>query len=326
MPVILDSKIRINRNIKNFKFPARISKKDSDIIVDKVWDIVLPMGYEKKYIKDFSDIKKLELFEEEIITDDLLKNINKSAVFLKEGSPSILVNEIDHIVIQDERDTLDLDESYKLCKGIEEILSTNVDYSFNDDFGFLTSEIMSCGMGLVPSVTVHIPGISYFGVESLVERLNKLGYEIKGLYLKNGKVVGNLYKIYPSRSIGLSEESLIEKLKNILLEVMSMEKEKRKKIYFSDLVELEDIVNRSYGILKYAKRMQEEEMIFHLSNICLGVELSVIKANVDFDIMESIKNLRSGHIQIEYGSILDIKSIDILRANKVRKWIKEVFE
>ena len=97
MPVILDSKIRINRNIKNFKFPARISKKDSDIIVDKVWDIVLPMGYEKKYIKDFSDIKKLELFEEEIITDDLLKNINKSAVFLKEGSPSILVNEIDQI-------------------------------------------------------------------------------------------------------------------------------------------------------------------------------------------------------------------------------------
>ena len=99
-----------------------------------------------------------------------------------------------------------------------------------------------------------------------------------------------------------------------------------KKLYLDNIISLEDMVNRSYGLLANARLLSEEEMMQSMSMINLGIELSILKPNREFDFYKEIMKLRNGHLQIERGSILDLKSRDILRANKSRALMKEVFK
>ena len=102
--------------------------------------------------------------------------------------------------------------------------------------------------------------------------------------------------------------------------------ENRKKLYLDHIITLEDMVNRSFGVLANARVLSEEEMMQSMSMINLGIELSILKSKKDFDFYDEIMKLRNGHLQIERGSILDLKSRDILRANKSRALMKEVFK
>ena len=66
------------------------------------------------------------------------------------------------------------------------------------------------------------------------------------------------------------------------------------------------MVNRAFGVLAHARLLSEEEMMQSMSTINLGIELSILKANRDFDFYEEIKKLRNGHLQIERLSLIHI--------------------
>lgn len=325
MSVVLNSKIRVNRNIKDFNFPSKLNEDEAKIIIDKVKEATSDLGYENINIKDTPALKKLELFEDEIITGELLKNVDKSIVLLKESSPEILVNELDHIVIQRSRSELNLKDSFDEVMKLDNDLDKKIDFSYNSDFGYLTSNPMNCGTGLVPSVTMHLPATVYYGILNEIKRLKSLGYNIEGIHGENTKSMGNIYIITPDRAIGLKDEDYIEKLNEISIEIMTSELEKRKKLYLENILDLEDMVYRSFGILKNARIIDEEEMMHHFSNIFLGIELNILKPSVELDLVDTVKKFKNGHIQIERGSLLDKRSRDILRANNIRRMIKEVF-
>lgn len=325
MTIVLNSQIKLNRNLKGYKFPSMIDENEKDEIISEVRNAVTPLGYQEINIEGLSSIMKLKYFEEGIFTGDLLKNIKIATVFVKENSPNILVNEDNHIVIQQRKDHLELMELLDEVMDVDDELDGNLIYAFDDKFGYLTSDINQCGIAMTPSVVMHLPALSYFGSERIFKNLNRLGYKIRGINGEDNKFSGKIYVISPQNSIGLSERECVQKLNNIAAELMSIELEKRQKLYIENFIELEDIVKRSYGILRNAHILNEDEMMDNFSNIFLGMELSVLKAKKEIELWPTIKLLKNGHIQIERGSLLDRKSRDILRANNTRSLMKEVF-
>ncbi|MGO3751945.1 MAG: ATP--guanido phosphotransferase [Peptoniphilaceae bacterium] len=327
MSIIKYSELKLNRNIKGFKFPNKLNSEEAKNLIDKLSGILKESDYKFYPTKNMTSLEKLKLYEENISSGDIFKNESISGVYMKEDSdePVIRINGSDHIEISKTAKKLNLKETYAELSNIDDILDEQLLYSFRDDFGFLTSNPNNCGNGLIAEVYLHLPATTYFGNTSLINGLNRLGYKVSTLDSERGNNLGSIYKISPERNIGIDEWDYLEKLSNVLKEIIDIEEQNRKTLYLDNIIDLEDIVNRAFGILKYCRKIEEEEMINRISDIFLGIELSILKPKKDLDLMDTINEFRNGHLQVEKGSLLDGKTRNILRANKIRKMIKEVF-
>ena len=213
---------------------------------------------------------------------------------------------------------------WEKINGIDDFISENLKYAFDGEFGYLTSQPQLLGTGLELGVLMSIPALNYYGMDSLSRSLLRMGFSLDRME-KSGKESKDIFVLTNEKTIGIGEDYLIDKISSLALEIEDMEREKRKKFYMDEIINLEDLVNRSYGILRNARIISEEEMINNFSNIALGIDLSIIKAKDQIDIYELAKTLTDGALQIERGAIIEKKSRDILRANKIRRIMKEVF-
>ena len=125
------------------------------------------------------------------------------------------------------------------------------------------------------SVLLHLPATSYFGNDSLIGSLKRLGYRVDRLNSERGSI-DSILKLSPDRTIGITEKEYINKLNNITKEIVDMEEQNRKNLYLDHSIELEDIANRALGTLSCCRMISENEVIEKLSDLFMGIELSVL--------------------------------------------------
>ena len=72
----------------------------------------------------------------------------------------------------------------------------NVDYAFDEEFGYLTACPTNAGTGLRASVMMHLPGLVLTkNISSVISQVNNLGIEVRGLYGEGTEADGNLYQL-----------------------------------------------------------------------------------------------------------------------------------
>ncbi len=324
MSVILYSELKISRNVSGLNFPSRMDNESAEKLLIKLDEVLGKRGFKFRRTRDLSSLEKLKLYEEGVLTASILKHEHFSGVFIDENDLVVRANGENHIEIYKNTKEKNLQDIFKEANLLDDYLDDNIKYAFREDFGYLTSNPNYCGNGLVAEVYLHLPAINYFGRNSLMNTLNRLGYSISSLS-PGDKAVGSIYKLSLDRTIGIGEEEYLTKLLNIAGEVEDMEEQNRKKLYLDEIIDLEDLVNRAFGILRNSRVIDEAEMIDKMSDLFLGIELSILKPKEKMDLMDSIKQFKNGHLQVERGALLDEKSRNILRANNIRKMMKEVF-
>lgn len=324
MTVTVKSSVKLLRNISGFNFMPKLNEVDALDIIKLLEPKILKLGYEKMDVLKFSSLQKLEYIEREILKAKFMEN-NISAYYVKDNSPEILLNESNHLVIRKSCRNKNLEEIFKEVFEVEDFLDKEVNFAFDSELGYLTTRPINVGTGLIIIHKLHLPALNFYGIDDISRSLLRLGYSLDSYKDKSGKSLGNMFNLFFESTIGCSEEVYIKKMETILKEVISLEEEAEKKMYLDSIITLEDMVNRSLGILRNARILTEEEMIHCMSNIDLGITLSILKANRDFDFYKEMNKLKNGYLQLERGSILDLKSRDILRANKSRALMKEVF-
>lgn len=322
--IVLKTEVRVFRNLAGFEFVSKLDESEAKEIEGKVTDALNEIGYSFKKTRDMDSLEKLDLFESDSATGEVFKHELISGVYRSDKKPTVLLNESDHIVIQSASRDFDVEGLYYNVDKLDDFLSAKLDYAFSEDFGYLTSNPNLCGNAMTASITLHLPATAYFGSDSLVGSLNRLGYHVSKLGSYRDSV-DSIMKISPDRVIGISEKEYISKLENITREIIDMEEQNRKKLYLDYSNELEDMANRAYGVLSNCRMISEVEFIEKLSDLFLGIELSVLKPSVDLNLSETISKFKNGRLQIESGSLLDMKTRDILRAKGIRKMMKEVF-
>ena len=169
---------------------------------------------------------------------------------------------------------------------------------------------------------VHLPSLTMTGyINNLVQGLNKIGLTARGIYGEGTNVVGNLYQISNQTTLGEKEEKIIEKLKNVIYQIIEKERDLRKGIFSKNEIEMEDMIMRSLGILKYSRKMSSVEAMKHLSNVRLGMEMGIIK-DMDFkDISKLTIDIQEASIQKSLEKSMDKEERDIERATLIRKSI-----
>lgn len=147
------------------------------------------------------------------------------------------------------------------------------------------------------------------------------GLDIKGYVRGSEKIPrGDMYLIENRLAMGRSETEILMKINDIFVQIADIERESRNKILSENKFDIEDKVMRSYGILKFCKKLSVLEGIEMLSDIKLGIWAGLI------DIPDAVVNrlfvcINKYHVAAEMeaaGQVVKYSDIDYMRADMVR--------
>lgn len=322
--VAISTRIRLARNVNGYKF--NLNSKELEEIEKKIKENIYALGFGIKFfkLKDIDDITKLSLVEKNLLTPSFALN-NKEGSFLINDDENIciMIGEEDHIRIQAYNSGIDLENTLNLAIEVDEKLEEILGYSVNKKYGYLTSCPNNLGTGLRASVTVHLPALSKTrNVEKVLEAVSSFGINIKGVYDRNKRIVGDMYQISNKQTLGLTEKEIIHNLKIIVEKIIKQEREARR--FLADKgIEIEDKIYREYGILSNCKKITSEETKNLLSTIKMGVDLGILKELTDLKIQKLYLYTQSANLQKYLGEQYEAIDRDIKRAEIIKKIIEE---
>lgn len=279
--IVVSTRIRLARNLDSTPFPNAL--KDTKEITDKIKSAIL--GGNSTLARDFDfidldstpDIRKQSLVEEHLISPVMLKGNGKSVLISKDKTMSIMLMEEDHIRLQIIQTGYALDEAFSTASKVDDVIEESLTYAFDNDFGYLTACPTNTGTGMRASVMMHLPALTMTdNINKVISSAGSLGIEVRGLYGEGTKAYGNLYQISNRIMLGLSEEQVLEKLKNIVDQIIETETKVRKALTDNSADSLSGRLFRSYGTLKYARSMSSSEAKSLLSDVMLGQNLGII--------------------------------------------------
>lgn len=325
--IIVSSRIRLARNIKEFPFKIKMTKEDKNKLLEKVKFITPSIGYGLKflYLKDMDDITKMSLVEKHILSLEMaLKKEQDGAILINdEENICIMLNEEDHIRLQIFASGLDLQNTLNLAVEIDEKLDELLGFSVSEKYGFLTACPTNVGTGLRASVMVHLPALKMTGnLNKLLHIVNSFGMTIRGAYGEESKAKSDIYQISNNQTLGITEKEIVTNLENITKKVMEQERLARKYLA-KNSDDLEDKVYRSYGILTNARKLTSEECDNLLSDIKLGTDLGIIKELDDNKVKELMLYTKPANLQKRVGKLLDANERDKKRTEIIKQIIKK---
>ena len=322
--IVLSTRVRLGRNISGIRFPHRQDDDDVNLIKSISENFVIKSDFSNSVIlydlKDIDNNDRRFLRERNIITSEMEVSDNSFVIIEGDENFNIMVNEEDHFRIQVIMPGFQILEAYQLADRVDDELNKFSTYAYSDDFGYITVCPSNLGTGLRVSTMLHLPTITVLDKMGEVYKIvEEAGAKIRGTLGVGSKTFGCMYLISNRISLGMSEVDILEEIDKVSGRVIEMESEARDNCISEKGNQLEDTIWRSYGVLKYTRSMSYTEAMDHLSNIRLGVILSIIKDIELQEINDSMVNVQLSHLQkIANRVFRDSQECDNFRASYLR--------
>ncbi len=278
--IVLSTRVRLARNYKNYFFVPKMSNETAQEIVEITKNAVMNSSGNSE--KEFTFLSGEEinktggvLLEEHLISPNIVKQEKaKGFILSKDKELSIMINEEDHLRIQAIKQGYNPDEALRLANLFDDLLEEKNEYAFSSAYGYLTACPTNLGTGIRASVMLHIPAIVITGkLSGLISGLNRLGIEVRGAYGEGTGGEGNIYQFSNRSTLGVSEEEIINKIKNITSRIVNEEMALREQIRNDELY---DRVYRAVGLLKSSYKMDYREFLKLNSNALLGADMGIL--------------------------------------------------
>ena len=317
--VVLYSKVRVARNLADAPFPERMSAELRKSVSKKLYAAIKSSSLANEFdlinLYDLKPAKAASYCERQLISKEHLKNKETASFMLsKNEDVSIMLCEEDHIRINAFEQGQNLETAYKKADEIDDIFINSVKLAYSERLGFLTASPINLGTGLKASFALHLPALrnnnSIYRLSSMV---GKLGLSLRELY-KGG--AGDIYILSNQVSLGISEKSAIDNVNAICEQIVKQERAARESL--KENIEFEDRIYRTLGILKTARRLDNDEFLNNLSLLRLGVSLGYF--DVDYEIIgEMLFDLQNASLINSAEAELSQPMCEKLRAQIIRE-------
>jgi protein arginine kinase len=326
--IVVSHRIRLARNLKDYKFLVKMNKEEAHKIVELV---AAGLSKYKDYhfsmleLQNISDTEKQKLVDTHLISPLLAQiQLPTAVIYNPKRDISIMINEEDHIRIQCMQGGSNIQQTWENASKLDDDIAKVVEYAFHEQYGYMTSCITNVGTGLRASFMVHLPMLSKTGhINKVFESLQKLGIQIRGMYGEGTKALGDIYQISNQLTLGRSEADLISIVKNVTQNLVEKEEYIRNNLSDGTKRALINRLYKSYGIIRYARELTIEESMELLSDVKLGFELEL------YDFKKPSHNLYEMMLLCQEGVILSNSQeadenipLDILRAELIRKHLE----
>lgn len=282
--VILSSRIRLARNLAAIPFPNRADGEALSRVVTELKPLAnyLKLKDSHDYIfAELSHMTPLErniLVEKHITSPQHVSEPNHRAIIVRDDAAiSIMINEEDHLRLQIMKAGFDLDTAMEEAALIDDSVEDNHKVAFTERMGFLTACPTNLGTGLRASVMLHLPVLAVTGqICRVVALASQTGLAVRGLYGEGTEAAGNIFQISNQVTLGQTEQQIIESLKVVVKEIVEKETSARELLANDAKSAVADRVWRSFGILRYARKISGQEALDRLSQVRLGIDMGII--------------------------------------------------
>lgn len=279
--IIISSRVRLARNLKNMPFPQRMNDTLLTELKDKVRTAIQSISSTGEFSLTYIEMDSVpeneisSMVERHIISPDFAKRSAHRAIAISDDEKiCVMIGEEDHIRIQVICAGEQIDEAYRVADRLDTLLGERLNFAYDDKLGYLTECPTNIGTGLRASLMLHLPICESKGdISSVADAAGKIGLTVRGMYGEGSKSSAALYQISNQITLGISERNAIENLKAITGQIAQREKQHRSQI---PTTQLEDAVFRALGILRYARLLSCDELMKHISMIKLGVDEGII--------------------------------------------------
>jgi len=181
-PIVMSSRLRLARNLENHVHPLMFpSEQDGYRVINEVQDALPDMFIQR--LDTLDQQSKYKLVAKHLISPELIKQPASAVLLNDDESLSVMVNEEDHIRIQAMGNDLSLQTLYDKASSIDDTLDSELDVSFDETLGYLTTCPTNIGTGMRASVMLHLPGLTIMKrMNRIAQTINRFGFTIRGIY------------------------------------------------------------------------------------------------------------------------------------------------
>lgn len=322
--VVLTSRIRLARNLRNEPFPGWATREQRAATLAELRPAVeaLPSmkdGFSQE-LSDLNSVQKQVLVERHLISrEHAARGDGSAAVIERRQMFSLMLNEEDHLRMQAIRPGLDLRDAYDGLSQLDDELAQSLPYAFDPKLGYLTTCPTNLGTGLRASAMLHLPGLVLSDqIGQVLQAVNKIGLAVRGLYGEGTESLGNLYQISNQSTLGESEDTIIRRLERVISQVAQHERNAREKLLEDDPDMVMDKIGRAYGVLRHAWVIDSKEALNHVSLLRLGADLGFFEAGTMRLSDALLMDIQPAHLQLHSGRKLSAEERDAIRAEIIR--------
>jgi len=325
--IVISTRVRLSRNVSSVAFPVSMDSNEQNfisLIVNKfIQDSVFSSDLTLINLNEIDDDEKRFLRERNLITSEMEKSQKSSVIFNDKNDFVIMVNEEDHFRIQVIKPGLQLMESYKTADMVDNELEKFAAFAFSNELGYISASPANMGTGLKVSAILHLPVLTMRNrISSMNALIKPQNAELKSTLPGSDKMPGSLYQVSSKITLGLSEVDIIETMDGVVGIILQAEDKARDEYLYSSRLSLEDMIGRSFGLLKYSRKMSYVEAMENLSNVRLGIILALIKNHKISLINDLMVNIQWSHLQKNYNKkFRSITEVDEFRADYISRKI-----
>jgi protein arginine kinase len=323
--IVLSSRVRLARNLDGRNFTHLVGDEDLRSLGAEVAGVAGELSDLQPVslwaMEQLNELERRFLLERHLISVDLVRNLPGRLLLVSEDEAAgIMVNEEDHLRLQTFASGLSLHVALERAMDLARELDERILFAFDDQLGFLTACPTNVGTGMRASILLHLPGLVHTGdLDRVLNSLRRLNYTVRGFYGEGSGVMGALFQVSNSVTLGRSESGIVEDLLRHTRKVIDCERQARQALLVRGSQVLEDRVWRAYGVLRHSRLLSTKEAFERLSDVRLGASLGLLPG-VDESVLNMLLiNVQSAHLQIAAGRSLDTAERDERRARYVRE-------
>lgn len=331
-PNIVSSRIRLARNWDQYRFPKTLTPRESEELVKRLEYGLKDLGeldgtsYEYVYLEELDELSANALQERRILNSGILqKKDTVGLIVSRDESVSLVLNGDDHIRIQLLSTGLHLNELWSRANQLDDYINARFSYAFDDKYGYLTSFPTNVGTGMRACVTLHLPTLSMGKkFQNLIGDMSRFGVTLRGVYGEGNENYGSLYEVTNQKTLGLSEQEIIDLVTRVAGQLNRQEKQIRNLALKNHRLEREDESYKSYGVLKYARRLSGKDGMIFLSQLMAGVDDGLLVFKKPCSIYRLMLGIQTANLQKLSHKPLGKEDLEVVRAEYLRKELPEL--
>ena len=268
-----------------------------------------------------------QMIKRHVISSYLEKQDYAAGFVAPDEDVSIMINEEDHIRIQAFAAGMNMQKAYTLADKMDDVIGNVLDYSYDQKFGYLTTLPSNAGTGMRASYMLHLPALAGNNkISGLIPEVGRFGLVLRAMEGDNNRALGDIYQLSNLVTLGKSEKDIIDNLDNIAEQIIAQERNYRKQYITKRKMTALDMVYRSYGVLKYARKVTLNDGELLLSQIRFGLASGLIKAD-GFDesnIYQLMIGIHPANLLMISDKDMDEEELEIARADFIREHLPTI--
>ena len=126
------------------------------------------------------------------------------------------------------------------------------------------------------------------------------------------------------KTLGVTEQEIVELVEKVARQLASQEQQVRDMALSTDRLGQEDEAYKSYGVLKYARRLTWKDAMVFLSRLLTGVSDGIIKFEEPCPVFAMMLGIQKANLQKLSQRPLSRAELDVARAGYLRAELPEL--